>query len=451
MIHYPAGPVQTLAPWGQRFGISWADIEQWARQLADACAEFAIPEARAVGHVVIESQGKRTARQVNQQYGTTYGLLQVNAGLHKALIERLAGRTFRTADEAGQALIDAPSLALRAGCAVLGDGYRQHLTWDKASSAFFLGNPRWEGQDSENDNTGPAYRASLNGLIAEVEAVNVADNWTPVIYDLANSAHAARFGLTAAQAATIHNKKITNRNGRGADAIEAIGLHVQDGYTSGSLTHWLGVSASSTIMVQQDGSLLRVIPEVDGPWTQGDVNSPDSRARKLLDRYGWDPNVWSLTIEAEDARTLKINAAQERTIAWQIREWQRKYPKLAAADWADRVLGHYEINAVNKAGCGKYRDAMVSSLLAGGPELPNTPAYQGLPAWLTPAALEAAFELADPTGVVTRAIIAWAAETGRTPWFEGKTDLGNNRNIWKFEDVTLFNEGSKVWREGKAA
>ncbi|MFT4039512.1 MAG: hypothetical protein QM692_15095 [Thermomicrobiales bacterium] len=286
--------------------------------------------------------------------------------------------------------------------------------------------------------------------LLEEEEPPVSD-WTPVIYDLSNSAHAARFGLSPAQASTIRAKKITNRNGRGDDAIEGIGLHVQDGYTTGSLEHWLGVSASSTVMVQQDGSLLRVIPDVDGPWTQGDVNSPDARARKLLDRYGWDPNVWSLTIEAEDARTGKINAAQERTIAWQIRQWQTKYPKLAQADWADRILGHYEINAVSRATCGRYRDAMVASLAGGGPALPNVPVYQGLPAWLTPAALEAAFELADPAGVVTKAVIAWAAETGRTPWFEGKTDLGNNRNIWKFEDVTLFNDGAKVWREGKAA
>jgi len=276
-------------------------------------------------------------------------------------------------------------------------------------------------------------------------------DWAPVIYDLANDAHARRFGLEPWQADQIIAKRIENRNGRGVQAIEAIGLHVQDGYTGGSLEHWLTVSASSTIMVQQDGSILRVVPPQHGPWTQGDVNTPSARARKLLDRFGWDPNVYSLTIEAEDARTLGINAAQERTIAWQIRQWQKDYPKLAGADWADRTLGHYDINSVVKRNCGKYRDAMVASLAAGGPAIPDVPTYQGLPAWLTPAALEAAFELADPKGVVTKAVIAWAAETGRTPWFVGKTDLGNNRNIWRFADVTLFNDGSKVWREGQAA
>ena len=39
--------------------------------------------------------------------------------------------------------------------------------WDRASSKFFLGNPTWTGADTVNGNTGPKYRASLNGLIAE--------------------------------------------------------------------------------------------------------------------------------------------------------------------------------------------------------------------------------------------------------------------------------------------
>lgn len=272
--------------------------------------------------------------------------------------------------------------------------------------------------------------------------------WAPVIYDLANAAHAQRFGLTRAQASQIIAKRIENRDGR---AIEAIGLHVQWGYTSGSLEHWLGVSASSTIMVQQDGSILRVIPEQHGPWTQGDVRGPDAMAQRLMARFGPDPNVYSLTIEAEDARTEKINAAQQTTILWQIRQWQARYPELAKADWADRILGHYQINSVDKRSCGRYRDGVVQMLASGWPALPDVPTYQGLPAWLTPGALEAAFPLADPRGAVTREAISWAAETGRTPWFVGKIDLGNGRNIWKFEDVTLFNDGAKVWREGKAA
>ncbi|MGH8573188.1 MAG: hypothetical protein ACREX8_11535, partial [Gammaproteobacteria bacterium] len=38
---------------------------------------------------------------------------------------------------------------------------------------------------------------------------------------------------------------------------QAIGLHVQWGVTTGSLQHLLGVSASATVIVQRDGSLLK--------------------------------------------------------------------------------------------------------------------------------------------------------------------------------------------------
>lgn len=179
---FPAGPVVTYAPWGQPFGIDWSAVGQWARQLAEACTEFEVPEDRAAGHVTIESQGKRNALQINHQYGNTYGLMQVNPIYHQALIERLAGRRFKSPDEAGQALLDSATLALRAGCGVLRGYFDQYGDWDQASSAFFLGNPRWEGQDSENGNTGPRYRASLIGLIAELEEARVPDtiNWDPI-------------------------------------------------------------------------------------------------------------------------------------------------------------------------------------------------------------------------------------------------------------------------------
>jgi hypothetical protein len=70
---------------------------------------------------------------------------------------------------------------------------------------------------------------------------------------------------------------------------------------------------------------------------------------------------------------------------------------------------------------------------------------------LPPAAFEAAFELADPQGVVTKKVIEVISSTGRMPWFEGKTDLGNGRNLWRFDHFTLLSDGAKVWQEGKAA
>ncbi|MGH2616567.1 MAG: N-acetylmuramoyl-L-alanine amidase [Thermomicrobiales bacterium] len=265
--------------------------------------------------------------------------------------------------------------------------------------------------------------------------------WSPVIYDLRNDTHAARFGLTPAARDRILAKKIPGRNGM---RPQAIGLHVQWGNTTGSLQHWLGVNASATVMVQRDGSILKVIPEADGPWTQGDVKHPSPRAQRLMDRFGDDPNVYSLTIEAEDERTEQINALQTRTILWQIRQWQQQWPHLSDPE---RIVGHFEINSVDRNRCGRYRDAIVRELAAGTP-LPPAAEFPGLPPWLPAPFFRAAFPLADPAGVVTRAVIAWSTEHGQIPWWMEKVDVGAGQNLWRFDRVTFCNDGARVWREG---
>jgi hypothetical protein len=282
--------------------------------------------------------------------------------------------------------------------------------------------------------------------------MNDASAWAPTIYDLRHPPDAARFGLIWRESAMIRAKC---NPARGGQRIEAIGLHIQWGHTAGSLRHWLGVAASATVMVQQDGSILRVIPEEHGPWTQGDVQQPDARAGALLQRFGPDPNVYSLTIEAEDARSERINPAQERAICWQIRQWQRAYPQLAGADWEERIVGHYEINSVEKATCGRYRDAIVASLRAN-PEMASSAPraaseFPGLPSWLPDAALRAAFPLADPAGAITRRVIELAASSGVIPWFIAKVDLAPGANLWRFDRFTLLNDGHRVWREGEDA
>jgi len=229
---------------------------------------------------------------------------------------------------------------------------------------------------------------------------------------------------------------------------------VQWGWTSGSLRHWLGVAASATVMVQQDGSLLNVIREQDGPWTNGDVANPDAPARALMDRFGRDLNPVSLTIEAEDGRTTAINAAQTQTVLWQIREWQRAYPWLTA----DRILGHYQINAVARATCGRYRDEIVrllgSSPLAhrgGRGGQGGEGSFTGLPPWLPAEYFPATFPLADPGGVVTKALIAWIEANDRLPWFREKIDVAPGKNLWAFDLVTFLNDGDKVWIAGQTA
>jgi hypothetical protein len=181
-------------------------------------------------------------------------------------------------------------------------------------------------------------------------------------------------------------------------------LHVQDGTTAGSLAHWLTVEASSTVMVQKDGSILRVVPETAGPWTNGEATVVSPRVEALMARFGRDLNPVSLTIEAEGRPGDAMPEPQLRAIVWQVRDWLRRYPWLTV----ERVLRHAEIDGQNRAHCpGPYYERVLAALAA--PPAAAAPRFPGLP--VPEEILRRAFPLADPDGPVTRYYLGeWAAK-----------------------------------------
>lgn len=428
MIRYPSGPIRTRAPWGQSFGVGWDAVSQWAAQLAVACAEFGVPESRAASHVAIESQGVRTAVQRNQRFGDTFGLMQVNPRVWQALIERLAGRAFKSADEAGQALIDAPSLALRAGCGVLRSGFDQHGDWDRASSAFFLGNPDWRGEDSENGNTGPAYRTSLTGLMAELEEPMANPLAFRVALIPATNYNRPQTALNAGgpRYVTVHETGNTNT---GANAE----MHRRFTHEGG------GTESVSFHEVVDDREAIQLLPFTEVGWHAGD--GCDNRQTDL----GCFDSIAIETCVNRDGNWEQTLRNLIALIAKNIRET----PSLSA----DRIRQH---NAWSGKNCperirreGRW-DWLVSEVrreLTGAP----APTFQGLPAWLPADYFKTAFPSADPNGVVTKKVIEIVRDTQRVPIFLGKLDVAANRNLWRFDHFTVLNEGSKVWREGEAA
>ncbi len=200
----------------------------------------------------------------------------------------------------------------------------------------------------------------------------------PTIYDLRTDADAARFGLSPGERDELLGQCFPGRNGA---TPKVICLHTQEGVTRGSLDWWVNgvvngnpVQASSTVTVQRDGSILRIIPEADGPWTNGDVNSP-TRQSAYLRSFGGNPNIWSLTIEAEGRPGDAMPAAQLDAILWQIRDWSGRY---SIPLNRDRVIPHASINSVTRAGCpGGYYDRVMAALESGAAPPPSPVYAQG--------------------------------------------------------------------------
>lgn len=152
-----------------------------------------------------------------------------------------------------------------------------------------------------------------------------------------------------------------NRNWAG---IQGIVVHVQEGWNNGTKQHFRSVKASSTVLIARDGLIERLVPESKAPWTNGDVNNPDSQIRALIAKYGPDPNTWTLTIECEGfTGGLPYSENQYQSILWQIRDWRKRYGKVP-------VLAHRQINSVDRSYCpegpnGKFLPRLYADLASG--------------------------------------------------------------------------------------
>lgn len=174
----------------------------------------------------------------------------------------------------------------------------------------------------------------------------------------------------------MHLPGVTRYHNRNWAGIQAIVVHVQEGWNTGTKQHFRVVKASSTVLIARDGLIERLVPEDKAPWTNGDVNRPDSQVRDLMNKYGGDPNTWSLTIECEGfTGGLPYSEEQYQSILWQIREWRRKYGPIP-------VLAHRQINSVTRPNCpepvgGKFLPRLYADLASPDPAPQPEPAPKG--------------------------------------------------------------------------
>lgn len=259
----------------------------------------------------------------------------------------------------------------------------------------------------------------------------------PVIYDIARDADAARFSLTVDERNRLLKKCIPGRNGKKPRVIV---LHIQQGVTAGSLDWWANtVAASSTVTVQKDGSILRVIPEGSGPWTNGDPNVPSAAGQRVMSQYGPYPNEYSLTIEAEGYTDQTMPDAQLKAICWQVWDWMDRY-----AIAAENVLRHADINSVDRAFCpGAYYTTVMAAIKGGQYVTGDT--WRNRPAWLPADLIKTLFPEAVPGGMRSEAWLAYCANVGRAPrrmTFHMKDSA---------QEVIEFSDGLLIFKDGRTS
>lgn len=131
-------------------------------------------------------------------------------------------------------------------------------------------------------------------------------------------------------------------------------LHIQQGSSWGSWQHFHTAQASSTVTIQRDGSIWRLVPEEHGPWTNGDDMFPTNTGQRLVDLPG-NSNIWSLSIETEGYSYAPNPSgwaawpkpeAQINAIVWQIMDWMRRYNIPL-----NNVIRHKDLNTRDKWIC----------------------------------------------------------------------------------------------------
>ncbi len=352
VLTFPAGTVKTKVPQGtgQAYGFPWEQVSRWEPLYTRAGNEFGVAPLLLAAFSIIESNANhyRTGQRMGTRFDVlergsdafdnvpAVGMMQIKLGYH---------------DPTNAFNAYTPEGNLRLGAKLLAQWIREEGSWEAA-----LTNKYFPGDDAQSGITQREYIRAIRDLIAEVKASWPQTTTTtaapsgkvnpypkPVIYDLVRDG--ARFGVTAGEAARLRQNCFPNRNG--ARPLYMI-LHTQSGNTTGSLDWWLygpGVQASATVMAQKDGSILQVIPERDGPWTNGDVCNPTPKSAGLR-ALGGNPNIHSLTIEAEGDTNVAYTDAQFRALLWQFADWMLRYDLPL-----DHLLSHASINQCSRALC----------------------------------------------------------------------------------------------------
>jgi len=140
---------------------------------------------------------------------------------------------------------------------------------------------------------------------------------------------------------------------------KVIFIHIQEGNNWGSWQHFHVVTASATVLIGKNGDIWRLVPESDGPWTNGDVANPTAIGWEVINKWGADPNPYTLSIETEGFTGDAVGQAQFTAVVWQVWTWMKKYNIPLRY-----VLRHADVNSVTRPNCpgNVYYNRLIAEL-----------------------------------------------------------------------------------------
>jgi len=136
-------------------------------------------------------------------------------------------------------------------------------------------------------------------------------------------------------------------HGRNGHKPIAIVMHIAEGYLSG-IDAWFNSprnpGSSSQYAIGKNGEIHQYVREDDAAWANGPVNKP---TWSLL-IPGVNPNLYTISIEHEGFTGEPWTEAMFQSDVWLIKgiiDWWDIPPD------RDHIIGHYQIDGVNRAHC----------------------------------------------------------------------------------------------------
>ncbi|MEI6043849.1 MAG: peptidoglycan recognition family protein [Chloroflexota bacterium] len=140
--------------------------------------------------------------------------------------------------------------------------------------------------------------------------------------------------------------------GRGGNKIVAICDHIMQGSME-SANSWFKNAASEVSAhfgVARDGRIYQWVRVENGAWTNGIMNRPDTSLPWLAEaiQKKINPNLLTIGIEHEGLTGQVFPEAQYQATLWLHRNLIQNY---GIQPDRQHIIGHYQIDAVNRPGC----------------------------------------------------------------------------------------------------